>query len=335
MHTKRRSFSKIPTQSILLGILYLIGLFCRYNYDDRRRGRPYVYPTLVMIRCRVVMIWMRIPSNNCLHQFFDTDMPYNRRVMRSCGLHALPDRRTFDRRFKTLPTDNITSAMGRRFEAEGLADGTVASVDSTMVHARGPVWHWNNIRKGTVPRPGIDTDARWGFARTKGWVFGYKMHVCCSTGKLVVPLSARITTANISDNLRYRQLVEPLPESVRYIAGDLGYRDYKLYDYSRQRGIVLVCPIRRFRHTKKERLDLIRFYGSRKGQSVYRTRSVSIEPLFECIKETFGISSMPVRGFDNVSSYLLACVFVYQMAVYYNCIMGSDRPRCVKHMLGN
>jgi len=30
-------------------------------------------------------------------------------------------------------------------------------------------------------------DARWGKSRTKGWVFGYKLHISCSTGRLIVP----------------------------------------------------------------------------------------------------------------------------------------------------
>lgn len=335
MHIKRRSFSKIPTESFLIGILYLIGLLSLYRDDDNKRGRPYLYPSLVILRCYVVRIWLRIPSNNCLHQYFSIDARYNKKIMMACGLHTLPDRRTFDRRFKVLPLGSIISIMGRRFASEGLADQTIASVDSTLVTAKGPMWHWNHIKKGIITRSGIDTDARWGFARTKGWIFGYKMHMISSTGKLVVPLAADITPANIHDHMRYCQLVEYLPDSVRYMAGDLGYRDYKLQDYSRQRGITLVCPIRRFRHTKKKRLEMIRFYKSAKGQRIYRTRRVSIEPFFDCIKETFGISIVPVRRFENVSPYLLSCIFVYQMAVYYNCVRGSDRPRCIRHMLGN
>ena len=49
------------------------------------------------------------------------------------------------------------------------------------------------MEKGIVPRSGIDTDARWGFSRTKGWIFGYKLHMISSTGSIVVPLSADVT----------------------------------------------------------------------------------------------------------------------------------------------
>ena len=53
------------------------------------------------------------------------------------------------------------------------------------------------MKKGIVPRSGIDTDARRGYSHTKGWVFGYKLHLTSTTGELVVPLTADVTTANV------------------------------------------------------------------------------------------------------------------------------------------
>ena len=69
--------------------------------------------------------------------------------------------------------------------------------------AKGHVWHKSSMKKGIVPRPGIDTDARWGYSHTKGWVFGYKLHIISTTGELVVPLTADVTTANVPDNKMY------------------------------------------------------------------------------------------------------------------------------------
>ncbi len=336
MNLTRRLLSKIQSESFLLGILYLIGLLFLCRDTDKKRGRPYIYPTGTMLRCFVVRIWLRIPSNNCLHQYFSIDNTYNKKVMAACGLNMLPDRRTFDRRFKIIQLQDVIKIMGTRFVAEKIVHGTIVSVDSTMIHAKGyKVWHKADIKSNTVRRPGIDTDARWGFSATRGWIFGYKMHLSCTTGDVIVPLSASISTANVPDNKKYQEIVEPLPGIVRYIVADAGYEDYKLYDYSRQKEIRLVYPIRRYRRTKGERLKLVAFYKSRKGQRIYWNRNVTIEPLFQCIKDTFGLSVLTVRGFENVSSYILMCIFVYQIAVYYNCICGSKNPRCVKHMIGN
>ncbi len=42
------------------------------------------------------------------------------------------------------------------------------------------------MKKNRIPISGIDTDAKWGFSKSKGCIFGYKLHMSCSTGKLSV-----------------------------------------------------------------------------------------------------------------------------------------------------
>jgi len=77
------------------------------SYRKRGRGRPYVYPPTVILRCFVVRIWLRLDSNRALHGFLAMDYyPYNRKVLlKACGLTSLPDRRTFDRRLSTISAD--------------------------------------------------------------------------------------------------------------------------------------------------------------------------------------------------------------------------------------
>ena len=70
--------------------------------------------------------------------------------------------------------------------------------------AKGPLWHKSSMKKGIVPCPGIDTDARWwGYSHTKKWIFGYKLHLTCTPGKIIVHLTAEVTTANVQDNKMY------------------------------------------------------------------------------------------------------------------------------------
>jgi hypothetical protein len=330
MNLKRRILSKIQSESILIGILHLIDLLSLYN-DADKMGRPYVYPTTVILRCFVVRIWFRIPSNNALHYFLSINTAHICKIMRACGLQSLPDRRTFDRRFKTLPVQNIVSCTGQRFLREDLVEKEAGAADSAILPCK-KVWHHSDMKKGRISVSGIDTDARWGYSKARGWVFGYKLHLSCSTGRLAVPLTACITSANVYDPHMYEGLVEPLSGLVSHMAADSIYSGKEPYDYSEEKGIVLVCLIRRHRHTKGERLRRYYFYRSKKGQAIIRKRG-AIERLFDRIKDTFGMSTIP-RGYDNVSSYVLTCVFVYQIAIYYNCITGRSRPQCVKHMLG-
>jgi hypothetical protein len=111
------------------------------------------------------------------------------------------------------------------------------------------------MKKGVVPCPGIDTDARWwGYSHTKGWIFGYKLHLTCTTGEIVVPLTAAdvTTTANVPDNKMYVPLTSSSSSSssvfslpyVLYMIADPGYDDKKLYEYSKKvLRIDLVCPL--------------------------------------------------------------------------------------------
>ncbi len=52
--------------------------------------------------------------------------------------------------------------MGYLFVVEGLVDLSITAIDSTLIKAKGGVWHKSSMKKGVVPRSaGIDTDARW------------------------------------------------------------------------------------------------------------------------------------------------------------------------------
>jgi hypothetical protein len=130
--------------------------------------------------------------------------------------------------------------------------------------------------KGVLPCSGIDTDARWGFNHSKGWIFGYKPHMISSTGSIIVPLAADFTTANVQDNQIYNPMISspspPSPSSLFletcYMIVDSGYDDHDLYDLSVVKGFQLVCPVQRYEHTPANRLELINFYESELGQAI-------------------------------------------------------------------
>jgi hypothetical protein len=204
------------------------------------------------------------------------------------------------------------------------------------------------MKKGIIPCSGIDTDARWGYSHTKGWLFGYKLHLTCTTGDLIVPLTADVTTANIQDNQMFITLVSSsssssssslvfsLP-SLLYMIADPGYDDKKLYEYSKKAlGMDLVCPLERYENTPKKRLELVCFYQSALGQAIYSRRRISIEPsLIEHIKSVFRLDPLPARGFHKVSSIVLLSVLLYQVMVYYNCKINKSKPlKSIKYLLG-
>lgn len=156
----------------------------------------------------------------------------------------------------------------------------------------------------------------------------------------MVPLTADVTTANIQDNQIYIPLVSStslfsLPLTC-YMVADPGYDDKGLYEYSKKvLGIDLVCPVKRYKSTPKERLDLVCFYESELGQSIYNQRRISIEPLIKHIKSVFSrIDSLPAQGFHTVSAIVLLSVLLYQLMIYYNCKTRKINPKSIKYMLG-
>ncbi|CAN5889504.1 hypothetical protein BH23THE1_BH23THE1_19550 [soil metagenome] len=120
------------------------------------------------------------------------------------------------------------------------------------------------------------------------------------------------------------------------MVADPGYDEQSLYESNMSMGFHLVCPVRRYRNTLEERLQLADFYESAPGQAIYSKRSISIEPLIEHIKSAFRIDPLPLRGYDKVHSIVLPSVLLYQLLVYYNCkIQKKNSPRrMIKYMLG-
>ena len=169
-------------------------------------------------------------------------------------------------------------------------------------------------------------------------IFGYKLHLISSTGSITVPLSADFTTANMPDNQMYSILTASIHATIikriSYMSADPGYDDHKLYELSDDMGFQLVCPVKKYRNTSDERIELIEFYESTIGQFIYSLRGTSIEPLIGHIKSAFRIDPLPVRGYDKVSAIVLLSVLVYQILVYYNCKTNKKDPMAIKYMLG-
>lgn len=323
--------SNIRCESFLIGVLYLVGRLSLYE-EMLRPGRPYVYSTVLMVQLFIIKSWMRIPSNNTFHYFLSIKCN-NYKLLKVCKLDQIPDRRTIDRRFQNLPISTIICNMGNQFVSEKVVDDKSVSVDSTLLKASGPVWHKSDMKHNHLPISGIDMDAKWGFSKSKGWIFGYKLHMSCSTGKLIVPLSAGISTANVSDGTMYYGIVESLAGLVENVLCDPAYDDKSLYQFSNKKNLRLITPVKQYPRTPPERIKLVEFYDSVIGQALYADRKISIEPLFEYLKDIFDIRTVPVKGLHNVKSFVMICVLVYQLAVYYNCITKVENPRIVKRML--
>jgi hypothetical protein len=56
------------------------------------------------------------------------------------------------------------------------------ALDSTVLWAKGGVWHKKDREAGVVPHTSIDTEAGWTKSGWHGWVYGWKLHMMAETG---------------------------------------------------------------------------------------------------------------------------------------------------------
>ena len=107
--------------------------------------------------------------------------------------------------------------------------GAAAAIDSTVLRARGGVWHKKDREAGVVPHTSIDTEAHWTKSGWQGWVSGWKLHRVVSVAAAWIPLAAELTPANAADNEIAPRLSAVLPPTVRFVLGDPNYQDPALH----------------------------------------------------------------------------------------------------------
>ena len=75
-----------------------------------------------------------------------------------------PNRRAFDRHIATISNDikNRITTMGELFVRDKIIYPCILPADSTLVKAKGHVWHKSSMEEGVIPRSGIDTEMQDG-----------------------------------------------------------------------------------------------------------------------------------------------------------------------------
>ena len=123
----------------------------------RRRGRPIFYSEKLFMKALVIMILRRLHRVGELLAVLDEPTP-EMKIVREL-LHEegrFPCRRTFQRRLKALP-ERLPEQIGclGRYLVEVLkpweSRGRAVALDSTVLQAKGGVWHKKDNEAGIVP----------------------------------------------------------------------------------------------------------------------------------------------------------------------------------------
>jgi hypothetical protein len=242
-----------------------------------------------------------------------------------------PSRRTFQRRLKTLP-NSLPDQIGclGRYLVEVLkpwqSSGRAVAIDTTTLQAKGGVWHKKDKEAGVVPHTSIDTEAGWTKSGWHGWVYGWKLHLAITVGGMWIPLSARLTPADVADNQIAPSLIEELPEEARFVLGDTHYNAQNVRDKCERTERFLVTSKRgAYPHTDS---------GVEVRRIFHKLRSLANENFNEHFKSIFELhEQVPTKGRVNTARFALGAVLVYQLALLYRHERKSEVNRGLKPFL--
>ena len=282
----------------------------------RGRGRPKVYGDRLFLKALVVMIVRHLHTVHELLAVLAEPTPEMQllRTMLTVEGH-FPARRTWERRLAALP-DTLPAqigCLGRHLVAllhPWVACGRAAAIDSTVLRARGGVWHKNDREAGVVPHRSIDTEAHWTKSGWHGWVYGWKLHLVATVAKVWIPLAAELTPANAADNEVARDLLCRIPAEVRFVLGDQHYNTPELHELCAEdeRCLVTTQP-GRYPHPD-DGVDVRRIF--------HKLRSTAIETFNEQFKGIFDAhGQVPTKGLTNTRRFALGAILVYQLTLWY------------------
>ena len=122
---------------------------------------PYQYQDLPLIK---LFVYARIEGISGF-QTLQKHLELRTDVVELVGLKAVPHSKTIAERFRSLPevVSSVLTQLTDIFVETGDVDASIASVDSSLLHAQGNVWHKKQRDKGELPTCGnIDQETHWG-----------------------------------------------------------------------------------------------------------------------------------------------------------------------------
>ncbi len=223
---------------------------------QRGHGHPKVYTDRLFFKALVIMI-VRLLHN--VHELLSvlaqpTEEMRQLRALLSEQDH-FPSRRTWERRLKALPKTLPAQigCLGRHLIdliEPWTTCGRAVAIDSTVLRARGGVWHQQHRTKGEVPHTSIDPQAHWTKSGWHGWVYGWKLLVVSAVAAIWFPIAAVLTPANVADSDPAPDLLGEVPEEVRFVLGDRHYNVPELRSQCDQQDRLLVTTrYGRYPHT--------------------------------------------------------------------------------------
>src|SRR5258708_4330800 len=133
----------------------------------RGRGHPKVYPDRLFLKALVIMIVRHLHNVHALLSVLAQPTAEMQQLCEILNEHGrFPARRTWERRWKAIP-DTLPAQIGclGRYLLDLIqpwtTSGRAVAIDSTILRARGGVWHQKHREKGERPHTSMDPEAHW------------------------------------------------------------------------------------------------------------------------------------------------------------------------------
>lgn len=170
-----------------------------------------------------------------------------------------------------------------------------------MVKAKGPVWHRKHQKLGIVPKGlrGLDKQAKWGFSRTKSWIYG---HGTFSLTAMEAPILGIFQWMPNSGNEAKRMEEEIVKYCgiVKKVFMDSRADSQKIYFNLKEKyRIQLITAPRKGMDKSESRRRMIKEMLTKQNLKDYRKRSTTVEPMQGLIDNIFGLERCWMRGNAN------------------------------------
>ncbi len=157
----------VSQDSLLVTLVKLVDCVPMPTLPTKRgRGHPKVYSDRLFLKALVIMIVRHLHK---VHELLSV-LAQPTEEMRTLRLllteqEHFPSRRTWERRLKALPQTLPAQigCLGRHLVSliqPWATGGRAVAIDSTVLRARGGVWHQKHREKGEIPHTSIDPEAR-------------------------------------------------------------------------------------------------------------------------------------------------------------------------------
>jgi hypothetical protein len=317
----------VPQDSMLVTLVKMVDHLPMPALPRKRgRGHPKVYTDRLFLKALVIMIVRHLHT---VHELLSVLAQPTPEMMTLRELlterEQFPSRRTWERRLKAIPATLPAQigCLGRHLVSliqPWATSGRAVAIDSTVLRARGGVWHQKHREKGEIPHTSIDPEAHWTKSGWHGWVYGWKLHVVSVVASVWFPVAAVLTPANVSDSEPAPDLLREVPAEVRFILGDLHYNTPDLARLCVQDDRLLVTTkYGSYPHTD-DGVEVRRIF--------HKLRSIAMENFNEHFKGIFdGHGQVPTKGLIATQRFALGAILVYQLALVYR--FEHDLQLCV------